>query len=105
MLSWTFPSEFSISKTSYSENLPFDTNHKTFSIKQAREHIEVIEMMNHHTSEKHQQNELLNNAEINDDCMDGKIIGDDGGFDAGDNQNVDHDDDGVIPHTEQEIQI
>ena len=79
-----FAAEFSLSKTSQSENLPFHTSHKTFSIKQAREHVEFIAMMNHHTREK-QQNDLLNNAESNNDNMDGQITIDEG-FDAGENK-------------------
>ena len=95
-----FAAEFSIPKTSQSENLPFDTSHKTFSIKQARDHVEFIAMMSHHTREK-QQNDLLNNAESNNDNMDGQITIDED-FDAGENRNSDEDDDGVIPHKEQD---
>ena len=88
-----FAEEFSIPTTSYSDNLPFDTSHMTLSIKQAYEHVEFIAMMGHHTKEKQQQNDLLENAERNEDNMDGKVIGD---------EDFDDDDDGVTPHTEQQ---
>ena len=63
-------------------------------------------MMSHHTREK-QQNNLLNNAESNNDNMDGQITidfvaGEIDYFDAGENRNSDEDDDGVIPHREQD---
>ena len=43
-----FGKEFSIPSTSGSQKLPFDTHSKMFCLKQAREHVEFIMMMDHH---------------------------------------------------------
>ena len=97
-----FASEFSIPKTCQSENLPFDNNNKTFSIRQAREHIEFIEMMNHHTSDKQKQNDRVNNFERNNEYLDDDNLDDGGDLNVGDHQTLHSDDDGDAPEREQE---
>ena len=64
-----FASEFSIPRSCKLENLPFDKNSKMFSLKQAREHVEFVALMNCHT--KHGQDYInqLNVVEQNEDTV------------------------------------
>ncbi len=58
-----FGEEFSIPTVSHVENLPFDSNSKSFCLKKAREHTEFMLMMSHHKKQVRQYNSQLSSVE------------------------------------------
>ena len=64
-----FGKEFSIPSTGGSQKLPFDTHSKTFCLKQAREHVEFIMMMDHHEHNGEQYKQQFSAADEDDVIM------------------------------------
>jgi hypothetical protein len=58
-----FGEEFSIPTVSHVENLPFDSNSKSFCLKKARDHTEFMLMMSHHKKQMRQYDSQLSSAE------------------------------------------
>ncbi|CAB4020812.1 BRCA1-associated RING domain 1 [Paramuricea clavata] len=58
-----FGEEFYILKVSHVENLPFDSNSKSFCLKKARDHTEFMLMMSHHKKQMRQYDSQLSSAE------------------------------------------
>ena len=73
----TFSKEFQIPTTSCAENLPFDENSKSVSLKQARNHIEFILLMNQHKDQKSQHQLQLSFAEKDHNVITAENIIDD----------------------------
>ena len=64
-----FGKEFSIPSTGGSQKLPFDTHSKMFCLKQAREYVEFIMMMDHHEHNGEQYKQQFSAADEDDVSM------------------------------------
>ena len=78
----TFGKKFQIPTTSCTENLPFDENSKSFSLKQATNHTEFILLMNQHKERESQYQSQLSFAEKDDNVTTAENVIDDDSSDG-----------------------